>query len=397
MMKLVLFSLVVFAFSGALSQPRASEQNRLLRERAVLASLLAPPYDSNIRPAPAPSRDGSYKTATEVHLSLFLRDIINVDYEKQEMEIDANLRFNWKDARLRLDGENHIVKLILNTDSVWAPVPFFENARESTLVKHDQVTWLYPDGEVEQSSRYRIKLQCNLPDFERSMGVIAKCPMEIGSFTFANDELVFKWDSKKAFWNEELETRKDVRLDNITTGVKSQHTSTGSYSTVNATIFLQSGPLDADSSGLYKRILLPQGACLLLASLAFLVDPLAAVGVRALILGTSVITTIAASIGEDKATPLNIDGDSTLDCWYTACFVFLAAAILEFAFANFLAFNTHRDAEELAKLEAAQSNYQRPLPPRKWIPTTPARLLDAAALIIYTAAFLLYIIIVFMV
>lgn len=86
---------------------------------------------------------------TEVAVGFFLRDLEEINMERETFEVSAYLTLTWKDARLAYTpapGETR--PRVYRPDAIWSPDPFFVNAMGHPSLEEAEVEVL-PDGTAE--------------------------------------------------------------------------------------------------------------------------------------------------------------------------------------------------------------------------------------------------------
>ncbi len=90
---------------------------------------------------------------TEVAVGFFLRDLEELNAERESYEVSAYLTMTWKDTRLAFDpkkaGTN---QRIYNPKAIWTPDPFFPNVMGTPSMEEVEVIVL-PDGTAEYRAR----------------------------------------------------------------------------------------------------------------------------------------------------------------------------------------------------------------------------------------------------
>ncbi len=90
---------------------------------------------------------------TEVAVGFFLRDLEELDAERETYEISAYLTLTWKDARLAFDPSKEESKIrVYSPEAIWTPDPFFVNAMGTPSMEEVEVMVL-PDGTAEYRAR----------------------------------------------------------------------------------------------------------------------------------------------------------------------------------------------------------------------------------------------------
>lgn len=86
---------------------------------------------------------------TQVAVGLFLRDLEEINLERETFEASAYLTLTWKDPRLAFTpGPGEPAKRVYNPNAIWSPDPFFVNAMGHPSLEEPEVEVL-PDGTAE--------------------------------------------------------------------------------------------------------------------------------------------------------------------------------------------------------------------------------------------------------
>ena len=119
-----------------------------------------------------------------------------VDETKQTFSLDCYFRQNWTDYRLKYNNTKFKV-LAMNWQfltKIWRPDTVIINGKDSYLHKMtvpNRFIRISPDGQISYSQRLTIKARCQM-DLRKFPLDSQTCPLQIGSFGYDSDEVVYK-------------------------------------------------------------------------------------------------------------------------------------------------------------------------------------------------------------
>lgn len=128
-----------------------------------------------------------------------------VDERKQVFSMDCYFRQSWTDPRLRYNVTKKMkkddFKLAMNwqfLNKIWRPDTFFFNGMQSYLHKMtvpNRFIRISPEGRISYSQRLTIKARCEM-DLRKFPLDKQNCPLDIGSFGHDAEDIRYTWSAK---------------------------------------------------------------------------------------------------------------------------------------------------------------------------------------------------------
>merc|ERR1712106_27134 len=150
-------------------------------------------YDKRIRPI---NEDGPVR----VNVNMAIRSMGPVDDSKEAYSLDCYFRQSWFDKRLSYNTSG-LNELALNwkfLSKIWVPDTFFVNGKKSFLHKitvPNRFVRISPNGFVSYSQRLTLWASCPM-DLRKFPLDSHTCNLEIGSFGYTAQDVIYKWQSK---------------------------------------------------------------------------------------------------------------------------------------------------------------------------------------------------------
>jgi len=239
------------------------------------------------------TRPDIQKGATDVHISLYVMDIENINNKLQSFTLDVIIRYRWKDSRLKgVEGQYPI-------NSVWYPNIQLSNLRDSET-RFPKVVVIKKDGTVEYTQRYYATLRTFL-DFKNFPFDTQTLPITFFAFGVTPEEVNFVFEKAGS---EEKFSISDWEIEPVG----------ASISTIRANVFN-----DSDTEIIRPRldytfkatryvhfylwkVLAPMLVILFLSWAVFWIDP-SQVGAQIGVSGTSILSLIAFLYKLDNILP----------------------------------------------------------------------------------------------
>lgn len=319
-------------------------------------------YDNRTRPG---FKDG---IPDHVKIRLYVESLGPASASEMSLFQDLYLTQMWRDSRL--DGVKKAnltsnVTIPMYPDivySLWTPDTYFRNGIFTEIIRtHDNriglIVKINTEGEIMVTKRLRVKASCPMHlqyfPFDRQL-----CELEIGSFSFDNDDIIFKWAQDPIAFKEGLSIPQFnfltynpvVRQFKIPTMPNEQ--------TILVVQYLLHRKV-----GLYMgQIFIPSMLIVIVSWITFYINP-GAVPARASVGITCVLTMMTLTTSCIGSLPTNLMY-TPVDLYLGGCLLFVFGALFEFAFVNFCETTNKRrqEQEELEKVQLmeAQNNQQGP-------------------------------------
>ncbi|XP_074651176.1 glycine receptor subunit alpha-4-like [Tubulanus polymorphus] len=269
---------------------------------------------------------------TVVKIRIYINSISSINERSMDLDIDYFLERQWTDPRLRDMSHDQITAETPLVSRLWLPHVYFINTKTSRF--HNVVTanrdiQIYPDGFVEASYRVTAKLSCPM-DLKKFPMDQQTCNLEMEA-GYASDTLQFKWVddvTNRIEVNQRINTSLP-KFYLLSTGALEcqEHFRRANHSCLRMSIHLQR------QFGFYLiQVYIPSIFIVVVSWLSFALNIDAApartsIGFLTLLNITSLHGTVDSSI--PKVSYLK-----AIDIWYSACVLFVFAALFEFAIAN---------------------------------------------------------------
>ncbi|KAK6741184.1 hypothetical protein RB195_009191 [Necator americanus] len=341
---LISFTLLLFSFTftrGAGERPqvdRIRSSARSLRNStatktrttyanasALLAELLS---DYDIRLRPGFGGDALLLTMDIIIASFDSISEVNMDYT-----ITMYLHQYWTDERLSWSSAVPIDEMTLSgefSQNIWVPDTFLANDKHSFLhevTERNKMLRVSGDGKIAYGMRLTSTLSCsmNLRNFPLDS---QNCTVEIESYGYTTSEVLMKWNHPQAVHGVEHADVPQFTITGFQTEDRVVRTATGSYQRLSLVFQLQR------SVGYFIfQTYLPCVLIVMLSWVSFWINH-EATSARVALGITTVLTMTTISTGVRQSLP-RISYVKSIDVYLVMCFVFVFAALLEYAAVNY--------------------------------------------------------------
>ena len=288
------------------------------------------PGDYNNRETP------NVSNSTVVEVSMVIMSMHAIDAKDMSYSMSLYLRQGWTDPRLAYstaEGTGYAHALRIHPDDmdmIWQPDLFFANERDSRwhdVTVPNKIMRIQPDGSVLYDMKLTVTLACHM-DLERFPFDTQLCPMDLESYGYTLSDVTFKWNDRPTHVNNK------VRLPQFTLKNKTRYDTferltTGTYQRLSLNFSLKR------NVGYFAvRMFFPSVLLVALSWLAFWLgrDALTARVLVGLLVMTSL--TMVSNSGNDVIPAVSYT--KAIDIWFTVCFLFVFAVLVEVATVEFL-------------------------------------------------------------
>ncbi|XP_016010347.2 gamma-aminobutyric acid receptor subunit gamma-3 [Rousettus aegyptiacus] len=288
--------------------------NKLLRE-----------YDKKLRPD-----IGMKPTVIDVDISV--NSIGPVSSINMEYQIDVFFAQTWTDSRLRFNSTMKLLTLNSNmVGLIWVPDTIFRNSKTAEahwVTTPNQLLRIWGDGKILYTLRLTINAECqlqlhNFPMDEHS------CPLTFSSYGYPREEMVYRWRKSSV----EAADQKSWRLYQFdfmglrnTTEIVT--TSAGDY--VVMTIYFE---LSRRMGYFTIQTYIPCILTVVLSWVSFWIKKDATPARTALGITTVLTMTTLSTIARTSLP--RVSYVTAMDLFVTVCFLFVFAALMEYAALNY--------------------------------------------------------------
>ncbi|XP_041647593.1 gamma-aminobutyric acid receptor subunit gamma-3 [Cheilinus undulatus] len=308
-------------------------------------------YDKKLRP------DIGVKP-TVIDVDIFVNSIGPVSSINMEYQIDIIFAQTWTDSRLRYNSTMKILTLNSNmVGLIWLPDTIFRNSKNADshwITMPNQLLRIWNDGKILYTLRLTINAECqlqlhNFPMDEHS------CPLIFSSYGYPRDEMIYKWRKNSVKAADQKSWRlyqfDFMGLRNTTDIIK---TTTGDY--VVMTVYFD---LSRRMGYFTIQTYIPCILTVVLSWVSFWIKKDATPARTALVLWTNLhqgITTVLTmtTLSSVARTSLpRVSYVTAMDLFVTVCFLFVFAALMEYATLNYYSYSARRPS----CMHSKRSNY----------------------------------------
>ncbi|XP_028315945.1 glycine receptor subunit alphaZ1 isoform X1 [Gouania willdenowi] len=302
-------------------------------------------YDARIRPnfkvlikEPKGSKnEATHKKGPPVNVTcnIFINSFGSIAETTMDYRVNIFLRQQWNDPRLAYseypDDSLDLDPSML--DSIWKPDLFFANEKGANfheVTTDNKLLRISKNGNVLYSIRITLILACPM-DLKNFPMDVQTCIMQLESFGYTMNDLIFEWDEKGAVQVADgltlpqfiLKEEKDLRYC-------TKHYNTGKFTCIEARFHLER------QMGYYLiQMYIPSLLIVILSWVSFWINMDAAparVG-----LGITTVLTMTTQSSGSRASLPKVSYVKAIDIWMAVCLLFVFSALLEYAAVNFIA------------------------------------------------------------
>ncbi|XP_017330124.1 glycine receptor subunit alphaZ1 isoform X2 [Ictalurus punctatus] len=311
-------------------------------------------YDARIRP--------NFKgPPVNVTCNIFINSFGSIAETTMDYRVNIFLRQQWNDPRLAYseypDDSLDLDPSML--DSIWKPDLFFANEKGANfheVTTDNKLLRISKNGNVLYSIRITLILACPM-DLKNFPMDVQTCIMQLESFGYTMNDLIFEWDEKGAVQVADgltlpqfiLKEEKDLRYC-------TKHYNTGKFTCIEARFHLER------QMGYYLiQMYIPSLLIVILSWVSFWINMDAAparVG-----LGITTVLTMTTQSSGSRASLPKVSYVKAIDIWMAVCLLFVFSALLEYAAVNFIArqhkelLRFHRRRRHLKEEDAGEGRF----------------------------------------
>ncbi|NXB40099.1 GBRG3 protein, partial [Eulacestoma nigropectus] len=269
---------------------------------------------------------------TVIDVDIYVNSIGPVSSINMEYQIDIFFAQTWTDSRLRFNSTMKILTLNSNmVGLIWIPDTIFRNSKTAEahwITTPNQLLRIWNDGKILYTLRLTINAECqlqlhNFPMDEHS------CPLIFSSYGYPKEEMIYRWRKNSVEAADQKSWRlyqfDFMGLRNTSEIVK---TSSGDY--VVMTIYFD---LSRRMGYFTIQTYIPCILTVVLSWVSFWIKKDATPARTALGI-TTVLTMTTLSTIARKSLP-RVSYVTAMDLFVTVCFLFVFAALMEYATLNY--------------------------------------------------------------
>uniref|UniRef100_A0A096M6R9 Gamma-aminobutyric acid receptor subunit gamma-3 n=1 Tax=Poecilia formosa TaxID=48698 RepID=A0A096M6R9_POEFO len=289
-------------------------------------------YDKKLRP------DIGVKP-TIIDVDIFVNSIGPVSSINMEYQIDIIFAQTWTDSRLRYNSTMKILTLNSNmVGLIWLPDTIFRNSKTADshwITMPNQLLRIWNDGKILYTLRLTINAECqlqlhNFPMDEHS------CPLIFSSYGYSQDEMIYKWRKNSVEAADQKSWRlyqfDFMGLRNTTDVIK---TTAGDY--VVMTVYFD---LSRRMGYFTIQTYIPCILTVVLSWVSFWIKKDATPARTALGITTVLTMTTLSSVARTSLP--RVSYITAMDLFVTVCFLFVFAALMEYATLNYYSYSIQR-------------------------------------------------------
>ncbi|XP_029297303.1 glycine receptor, alpha 4a isoform X1 [Cottoperca gobio] len=301
-------------------------------------------YDARIRP--------NFKgPAVNVTCNIFINSFGSITETTMDYRLNVFLRQKWNDPRLAYseypDDSLDLDPSML--DSIWKPDLFFANEKGANfheVTTDNKLLRIFQDGSVLYSIRLTLTLSCPM-DLKNFPMDIQTCTMQLESFGYTMNDLIFEWLSDNPVQvADDLTLPQFVLKEEKDLGYCTKHYNTGKFTCIEVKFHLER------QMGYYLiQMYIPSLLIVILSWVSFWINMDAAparVG-----LGITTVLTMTTQSSGSRASLPKVSYVKAIDIWMAVCLLFVFAALLEYAAVNFVS-RQHKEFIRLRKKQRQQ-------------------------------------------
>ncbi|XP_041359334.1 gamma-aminobutyric acid receptor subunit beta-like [Gigantopelta aegis] len=282
-------------------------------------------YDIRLRPS---FGESALKIGIEVIVASFDSiSEVNMDYT-----ITMYLNQYWSDDRLKFSDEpNHSMTLTGDfTDRIWVPDTFLANDKNSYLhdvTEKNKMIRLYGNGSIVYGMRFTTTLACMM-DLHNYPLDQQRCSVEIESYGYAESDVDLHWLEQNSVSGVEHVQLPQFSIVDYSTVVWVERLLTGNYKRLSLHFKLR-----RNIGYFIFQTYLPSILIVMLSWVSFWINH-EATSARVALGITTVLTMTTINNGVRSSLP-RISYVKAIDIYLVMCFVFVFAALLEYAAVNY--------------------------------------------------------------
>ncbi|XP_028315648.1 glycine receptor, alpha 4a isoform X1 [Gouania willdenowi] len=301
-------------------------------------------YDARIRP--------NFKgPPVNVTCNIFINSFGSITETTMDYRLNVFLRQKWNDPRLAYreypDDSLDLDPSML--DSIWKPDLFFANEKGANfheVTTDNKLLRIFQDGSVLYSIRLTLTLSCPM-DLKNFPMDIQTCTMQLESFGYTMNDLIFEWLSENPVQvADDLTLPQFVLKDEMDLGYCTKYYNTGKFTCIEVKFHLER------QMGYYLiQMYIPSLLIVILSWVSFWINMDAAparVG-----LGITTVLTMTTQSSGSRASLPKVSYVKAIDIWMAVCLLFVFAALLEYAAVNFVS-RQHKEFIRLRKKQRQQ-------------------------------------------
>lgn len=300
-------------------------------------------YARNFRP-------GIGGPPVNVAMAVEVASIDHISEANMEYTMTVFLRQSWKDDRLSYNHTNKTLGLDSRfVDKLWLPDTFIVNAKSAwfhDVTVENKLIRLQPDGVILYSSRITSTVACDM-DLTKYPMDEQECMLDLESYGYSSEDIVYHWsDSQRQIHGlDKLELSQFTITDYRFVTEIMNFKSAGRFPRLSLRFQLRR------NRGVYIiQSYMPSILLVAMSWVSFWISQ-SAVPARVSLGITTVLTMTTLMVSARSSLP-RASAIKALDVYFWICYVFVFAALIEYAFAHY---NADYSKKEKAKVKSNKS------------------------------------------
>ncbi|KAI5621911.1 gamma-aminobutyric acid receptor subunit delta [Silurus asotus] len=300
-------------------------------------------YARNFRP-------GIGGPPVNVAMAIEVASIDHISEANMEYTMTVFLRQSWRDDRLSYNHTNKTLGLDSRfVDKLWVPDTFIVNAKSAwfhDVTVENKLIRLQPDGVILYSSRITSTVACDM-DLTKYPMDEQECMLDLESYGYSSEDITYYWsDSQKHIHGlDKLELSQFTITDYRFITEMLNFKSAGHFPRLSLHFQLRR------NRGVYIiQSYMPSILLVAMSWVSFWISQ-SAVPARVSLGITTVLTMTTLMVSARSSLP-RASAIKALDVYFWICYVFVFAALIEYAFAHY---NADYSKKEKAKVKVKKS------------------------------------------
>uniref|UniRef100_A0A1I8G8X9 Gamma-aminobutyric acid receptor subunit beta n=1 Tax=Macrostomum lignano TaxID=282301 RepID=A0A1I8G8X9_9PLAT len=347
---LLLPLLLLPLLSPVRAQTQADDNSNSARLSSAIRRLTQN-YDNRLRP--------NFGTKVlDIGMEVVIASFDSISEVNMDYTITMYLNQYWTDNRLAFDIRNANKSMTLTGEfasKIWVPDTFIANDKHSFLhdvTEQNKMVRLYGDGRIIYGMRFTTTLACMM-DLHYYPLDVQNCTVEIESYGYPTEDVTMQWkNGQSAVDGADRVKMPQFTLEHFEVSTTTISLSTGSYQRLSLIFRLRR------NVGFFVfQTYLPSILIVMLSWVSFWINH-EATSARVALGITTVLTMTTISTGVRSSLP-RISYVKAIDIYLVMCFVFVFAALLEYAMVNYTYWGARAKRKAKRLRDASSGNNTR--------------------------------------
>ncbi|XP_066276695.1 gamma-aminobutyric acid receptor subunit beta-3-like [Branchiostoma lanceolatum] len=282
-------------------------------------------------------------------MSMTVASIDQVSEVDMDYTVTVLMRQYWNDPRLTFPGNRSMSLDPRLVKKLWVPDTFLENSKSSylhTVTVDNALIRLFPDGSILYGMRITAKMECEM-DLRKYPMDEQSCPFILESYGYTTEDMTYEWREGE----KSISGLKDIRLSQFTIYDYKALQGYGDYETGRYPQLQMLLLFRRQVFFFFLQTYIPACLLVVVSWVSFFINP-DSEPARVSLSVTTVLTMTTLVSGTRAQLP-KISYIKAIDVYLVVCFVFVFAALLEYAAVNYQSryYKTPRKSRKSKKAE----------------------------------------------